>query len=392
MVTSSWYRTASLSFSNKSCLGYRPIIMTKKRCYVFNPKSMQKNIGFIILMTASVLCFSCSSTQYMTMNVRQPAPVSIPSYVKSVAIVNRTGVDKKNRAVDVIDKIFSLEGASLDKEGANSSIQGLSDELVKDNRFDEVKVVTDNFTTLNPTVFPSPLSWDIVEKICSENNTDALFSLELFDTDSKISYSAHPVKLNTPVGDIPAIEHEASIVTQVKCGWRIYDPASKNILDEFPIARQIKYSGRGINPVAAAGALIDRKEAVKQVGNQSGHSYALRIFPHDIRVSRNYFVSGTDNFIVAKRRAQTGHWNEAAELWQRETNNAKRKIAGRACYNMAIINEINDNLGKAIEWAQKSYEEYNNRLALGYVNILKDRQYNNTVLKAQQSEIVMQNE
>jgi hypothetical protein len=347
------------------------------------------NLAFVAL---SAFCFSCSSTQLVTMSAQQPAPVSMPSYVKSIAIVNRSLVTPENKAVDITDKIFSLEGASMDKEGAESGIRGLSDELVRENRFEDVRVLPSALTTVNPTVFPSPLPWDVVEKICRENHTDALFSLELFDTDSKISYAANPVKLNTPFGSIPAIEHQATMQTLVKTGWRIYDPVSKTVLDEFPITRQVSYVGKGINPVVAVNALIGRKEAVKEVGNQSGQAYAQRIIPYFVRVSRDYYVSGTDNFTIAKRRAQTGHWNEAAELWQRELDNPKRKLAGRACYNMAIISEINGNLDKAIEWAQKSYEDYNNRLALRYVNILRDRKYRSDILKDQQSAMAMQHE
>ena len=40
---------------------------------------------------------------------------------------------------------------------------------------------------------------------------------------------------------------------------------------------------------------------------------------------------------------------------------------------MAIISEINGELDIAIEWAQKSYENYNNKLALQYLRILKNR-------------------
>ncbi|MBA4167979.1 MAG: tetratricopeptide repeat protein [Chitinophagaceae bacterium] len=353
---------------------------------------MSKSDSILSIIILSVLCFSCSPTQIMTMSVQQPAPVSMPSYIKSVAIINRSLAAKQSRAVDIADKLFSLEGANLDKEGAEAGIRGLSDALVKENRFEDVRVVSLSLTTVSPVVFPSPLSWDVVEKICRENHADALFSLELFDTDSKISYSANPVKLNTPLGAIPGIEHHASMLTLVKTGWRIYDPASKTVLDEFPVTRQISYMGKGINPVIAANALIGRKEAVKEVGSQSGEAYAQRIVPYLIRVSRDYYVRGTANFTLAKRRAQTGHWDEAAELWQRESGNPKRKIAGRACYNMAIINEINGNLDKAIEWAQRSYEEYNNHPALQYVNILKDRKFRSAILKDQQSGMAMQRE
>jgi hypothetical protein len=81
--------------------------------------------------------------------------------------------------------------------------------------------------------------------------------------------------------------------------------------------------------------------------------------------------------------AQTGNWDGAASIWQQETTSASRKAAGRACYNMAIISEINGDLDGAIQWAQKSYENYNVRLALSYVNILRNRQSDNAVLKNQ---------
>jgi hypothetical protein len=73
-------------------------------------------------------------------------------------------------------------------------------------------------------------------------------------------------------------------------------------------------------------------------------------------------------------------------LWNKETTNSSRKIAGRAAYNMAIINEINGDLDSALGWAQKSYEDYNDKLAIKYVRILENRKYKTNVLKAQEQE------
>jgi hypothetical protein len=50
---------------------------------------------------------------------------------------------------------------------------------------------------------------------------------------------------------------------------------------------------------------------------------------------------------------------------------------------MAIISEINGDLAGAIQWAQKAYENYGNRLALSYVNVLKNRQTDNAILRSQ---------
>jgi len=341
----------------------------------------------IAILLMAVIFSSCSSTNLVYISVLQPAPVSLPQDIKTVAVVNRSQAAKQNKVVDAIDKVMTMEGPGLDAAGADASITGLTDELWKNNRFAGIKPVAGTETNnAAPGFFPAPLSWEAVEKICAENNADAVFSLELFDTDTKINYAAIPTSLKTPLGNVPALEHEASMQTLVKTGWRIYDPRGRNILDEYSAGKTLNYSARGLNPVAAAGGLINRKEAVKEAGNQNGHAYALRLIPYWIRVYRDYYIKGSDNFTIATRMARTGNWKGAEEVWLKETNNASGKIAGRACYNMAIISEINGDLDKAVEWAKKSYENYNNRLALTYVNILKNRKYNDNVLKEQQQQ------
>jgi hypothetical protein len=69
---------------------------------------------------------------------------------------------------------------------------------------------------------------------------------------------------------------------------------------------------------------------------------------------------------------------------EKETSNPKMKVAGRACYNMAIIREVNGDLNAALGWAQKSYEDYNDKLAIRYTRILENRRYKNDVLKMQE--------
>lgn len=337
-----------------------------------------------ILLAASILQ-SCKTDQ-LYLNVVEPAPVTIPSSIKSVGIINRSVPTDKTKVLDVVDKVLSLEGVDLDKDGAMEGIKGLSEELRNNGRFTEVKTLNNiDFRTPGLGVFPVPLPWEIVNKICKETGTNALFSLEMFDTDTKINYSTRPTDIKTPFGKIPGLEHEADMETIVKTGWRIYDPANQLILDEYNLGESIVFSGRGVNPLLAAGSLIGRKEAVNQVSNKAGHSYALRILPYELRVMRDYYVKGTNNFKIAKRKAQVGNWDEAGMLWEKETANSKMKVAGRACYNMAIISEINGNLDNALKWAQKAYENYNIKLALKYVRILENRAYKTDVLKTQEN-------
>lgn len=341
---------------------------------------------YIIIAPIVFTTMSCA-TQNLYLNVTQPAPVTLSKEIKTVGIIDRSTPTDQTRILDAIDKVVSLEGADLDQIGTAESIRGVKDELMNNNRFTSVKVLSElEFKASNFGTFPTPLTWEQVDGICRDSGTDALFALEMYDTDTRLNYTTGKTQIKTPLGNIPAIEHIASMETLVKTGWRIYSPADRAILDEHLIAESIVFTGRGINPLAAATALLNRKDAVKEVSNKAGHIYAIRLLPYQIRVTRDYYVKGTNNFKIAMRKARVGKWDEAGELWNRETENPKMKVAGRACYNMAIINEINGDLESAIGWAQRAYENYKNRLALHYVHILENRSYNNEILRLQETD------
>ncbi len=132
----------------------------------------------IYLLLVLIISGSCA-TQHIYMSVIEPAPVDIPPDIKKVAVIDRSQPSDESK-IDKVDKVLSLESKELDKEGAKESILGLENELMKNDRFTEIKMVNINLKTTGAGVFPAALSWDMVEKICNENSVDAVFSLELW--------------------------------------------------------------------------------------------------------------------------------------------------------------------------------------------------------------------
>ncbi|GAC1448321.1 MAG: hypothetical protein NVSMB7_09690 [Chitinophagaceae bacterium] len=93
-----------------------------------------------------------------TISVLEPAPVTILQHIKTVAIVNRSNASRQARVIDAIDKVLSLEGPSLDKKGALATVNGLADELLKNNRFTVVRTISNaNLSNGTPGLFPVPL-------------------------------------------------------------------------------------------------------------------------------------------------------------------------------------------------------------------------------------------
>lgn len=331
------------------------------------------------------MLLSCSTTNLVTMSVTEPAPVELPSDMKRVGLINRSLPTANQKVLNKIDQILSMEGNDLDREGAEESMAALAQTLRNKSRLSKVQVL-ETAQLGNPAFgkYPSPLAWGIVAQICQENKLDGLFVLEFYDTDGAINYSTQQVMLKNPLGiAIPVLEHQAIALTSIKTGWRIYDNRAGQVIDEMLISREMTTTGRGINPIDAVAAITGRKEAVKSVSYEIGNSYALSIFPYTIRVSRDYYVKGSDHFKTARRMAQTGNWDGAATLWEKETTHPKAKIAGRAYYNMAIISEINGDLDLAIDWSRKAYETYGDKLALRYLRILENRKAKAMVLARQ---------
>src|SRR5450432_4093645 len=125
-----------------------------------------------IALLAAVIFSSCASTNLVYISVLQPAPVTIPADIKTVAVINRTETPRQNKVINAIDKVMTLEGPGLDAACAEACVSGLTDELSRNNRFTAVKLPLNHFSgNAAPGFFPAPLAWNEVEKICAENNT-----------------------------------------------------------------------------------------------------------------------------------------------------------------------------------------------------------------------------
>lgn len=329
---------------------------------------------FILPILITLLLTACKTNQVF-INVTNPAPVSMSPNVKNAGIINRSVPSDSNKILNAIHQNANAQSIKLIKEGSSECIKGLNNAFIEYKRFDIIKPIT-NLDLRTPTAgsFPVPLTWQEVEKICSDNGIDILFALEVYDTDLKVIPLTTPPKINNPTDVVNAISQaQADIVTTIKVGWRIYDPKLKMILDEYPMTDNMSVRANAFTVVNTVEAMMGRIESIKQQSNRMGAYYSNRLIPYQTKVVRDYYVKGSQNFKIATRKARTGNWDGAGELWKKETENRKRKIAGRAHYNMAILYEINGDLDMAIQWAQKAYENYNNRLALEYVNKLKYR-------------------
>ncbi|MBS1564550.1 MAG: tetratricopeptide repeat protein [Bacteroidetes bacterium] len=323
---------------------------------------------------------ACKSTAPIAVSVPQPPPVTLAPNVKNIAVINRTETVSNVDPANTTGKVFS-PGCALE------SINGLADEFNKNKRFNDIKYLG-NKPVGEPGSgrLPAPLSWDSVARLCRDHGAELLFVLETLDNSSKMTFTTHTVNVITSQGKMANTEHQASLQTTVKAGWRIYDPANKKVLDEFIVNTEDTFAGSGISKRAAEAAVTNRIDAVQEVGGKAGHEYATRVVTYPLKVTRQYYNTGNDNFKAAAVKVKAGDWAGAAAIWQKETGNKNKKLAAQAYYNLAIVQEVNGDIKAAIQQAQKSYDNASNPLAQNYIVLLQERKKAKRVIQPRPEE------
>lgn len=336
---------------------------------------MKKSTTYLGSILMILLLASCSATNRLTMNAVEPAPVFLSPDIKKVLIVNLSRPSESRELADQIDRILSAEGLKLDEKGAQAAVIALKESLIEDSRFQEVILADSVGIARNGLgVFPPALDAETVQELCRKYGADVLYALEFYDSNTLVSYAMTTRELPNSFGiKVKIPYHKVTLNTRILNGWRIYDPTQPGALDEWGFERAVIAVGEGPNPIRAVEAVMGRNAAVITESRDTGIEYAWRIRPVQTRIARDYFIRGTENFEIAKRRARTGDWDGAAQLWSADVSHPNSRVAGRACYNMAINSEINGRLGEALDWASRAYSDYNNREALRYTRLLQHR-------------------
>lgn len=332
--------------------------------------------SIITILSILILLAACSSISSLTLTVEEIPTVMTPIDSKRIGIIDRTTASSDNTSIfDQLERILSAESFDIDEEAVDNLLEGFGSQVTNRTKFNTAEIIEfENKNSSNISDFPSELSWKQVESLCSINNVDFIVELSFFDTDTEISYTNREKEVDVPlIGKSKMLEHTAKATTNYWCGWRIYEPKMRAILDKFIYESSFSVNATGINPMNALQELITQKNKILNHCRIIGESYAFRLIPLKLRAKRQYFVKGHKKLELAERYAQTGDWQQAGEIWEALVEDDDPKVIGRALYNLAIINEINGNLEKSKELAREAYARYEIDEALNYIKILEKR-------------------
>jgi hypothetical protein len=349
-------------------------------------KPLNYLITLFVIFCAYVFS-GCSSTRIVTMNATQPAEITFPSYVNTLLVLDRTRFE--NSTASTIEGILTGELPQEDKAGLQELINSFQQTIAASPRF-EIRNASESLEGNSMgSAFPDALPWSKIEELCKRYNTEAVISIEIFDTDFIVTDGKRKVKKeieeNGVKKEIEVNEFFAKGIGNLTIGLRIYDPKSKKMIDQQLVKKSNTWQATGSSVGEAIEHLVRKAEATRYVSNLAGVDYAYKIAPMPVKISRQFYSkSKTSSAIIeGSRRADMNDWKSAVRIWEIGVKNANGKDAGRLCYNLAVGYEVLGELETAKMWISRAYVEYKNKQSKSYASLLDDRMYDEDIVQQQ---------
>ena len=327
----------------------------------------------ICFLISAIGLTSCNKS-YMNLEVLVPAKITLPQHIKKIGIANRSLPDKENTFLNILEGFVTGESIFADREASDKCIHGLFDKLNNSPRFQAVLIEGANLKGTGTRDFPEALNGNRVDELCKQYQVDALILLETFDSNVGLHDNRRNVVRKDKNGkEYTAVQYNSDLTINASSGWRVYDFTTRQIADENRYTDQKSWSSSGNTLSESRRNLPSKREAINNAGYFAGQQYAVRISPNWVNENRYYFTKGHDDFKIARGYIRAGNWDKAIEIWNKLSLNGDKKIAGRACHNMAFACEKKGQLDLAFEWAKKAYQVHGLRSEASYINHLQKR-------------------
>jgi len=304
------------------------------------------------IILAGCLVFIITGAPGIHFDVMIPSYISLPENIQKVALVDRSV--KNEKGLQAAGSLLSGEVFRQDKNTSFQVLEGLISQLNSTRKLTAVRTSRQLMNDAQGKALPSLLSWEEVESLCAEFNTDALLALEVYDSDFIPGYNE----------------------VNVTIGFRIYDPLTKLIGDQFVFTHRAQLGGQANSVLGTVGLALEKENAVRDLSFHAGMLYGRRICPFWINVERTYYRKprSDQNLAAGARMMEVNDWNGAiASLQKAAENGKKRKTRGRASHNLAVVYEITGDLNAAITWAQSAWTNHRNKDSKEYLYELNVR-------------------
>ena len=210
------------------------------------------------------------------------------------------------------------------------------------------------------------ISWDYLDRLANSSRADIfilLDSLKLsMESDIYTNFYSEPT------------EYYKFRELSVQINWSVFDLFERKRLDSFSYKDTLFWEAYGYSKSQVESNLNSLEQSIRETAYFAAYDYGKRILPGWKTEVRYYFNTGNIDFQKAADHVYNNNWDDAAAIWEKYVDHIDKEIASRACFNLAVVNEIKGKFIVAIGWAERSNEIKPKTRTRYYIEILKERQ------------------
>lgn len=311
-----------------------------------------KHITLLLTLLSIILLAGCSGIKYLTVETREPAQVTLPSHVLSVAIVNNV----VSQPDDIGHTIQHIGHSDYDRTKASSDsvalfyTEALAQFLEEEDYFHRVHYIADGLRKDSDFFKEEPLTPEKMNEIRKQTGVHAVISLDklVLETHKRDHYRMQGYSYATLTGRINSL-------------IRVYQPTMEGKIPAVFYTDSLRWEGFDIEDDRAyADQMVpSREEAMKQLVVRAAEKMTYVFAPHWEMQDRWYYTLPASLMREGEAYANKADWVSAIEKWEAYYNNTSKMInKAKVASNIALAYEMLDEMQQSYEWAEKAHDHF----------------------------------
>ena len=292
---------------------------------------------------------SCSSVYRFSIDVQDPAVVTLPVFAQNVLIIDNTVTQPLNYG---ITQIFNGQPVNTDSLSLDSMVRVAGE---------EISIVLDESNFFNTiALYNSSLRTDtgwLSRTVLSQEKQSELYEIGDFNTLFVIDRLLFSFKQ-----DVKRLHNNESssminnIIAEGMITCSVYYLGRENPISTFSISDSLFLRTLDFNDSITVFKKIPEYVLYK-LSYILGNLAAKRIIPTWKTVSRMLYVGNNSRMQEAAGYALNNKWAISESIWNDELEKRKKFVdKAKIAFNLAVANEMQDKIGNAFVWAENAIE------------------------------------
>ncbi len=322
-----------------------------------------------------MLLVGCSGIKYLTVETREPAQVTLPSNVLSIAIVNNVVVQP-----DEVGHTLQRIGHTTDDRVKASSdsiavfyTEALAQFLEEEDYFHRIHYLSNRLRDDHDFFSEKPLTPERMNELRRQTGAQAIVSLDklIVETRKREHYHQQGYSYCDLKGSIQSL-------------IRVYLPTMEGKIPVVHYKDSLTWEGFDIQDERAYAELMipTREEAMKRLAVRAAEKMSYVFAPHWEMQDRWYYTLPASLMREGEAFAKAADWYRAIEKWEAFYNRSSRKIdQAKAANNIALAYEMLDDMQQSYQWATKAHELFVEATSTHSLERKRSRLYKNEIAR-----------